>query len=327
MHKNKWMGILFLWIWVAMPLSTFSQNTQEFVPKSVRFVYLVSSDRAENPAYTAAIQMAALNIQTWYKKQLGTTFLINNPVVEIAYSNKNATWFYANPNGNNPDNWGYNNTYDEVHRLLNTQFNDPDFIWVIYSDGPGNSGRGGSGVCIMPEDDLLGLTGQHPEQKEINRWIAGLGHEIGHAFGLSHPADTKKDADAIMWTGIYGKYPDQCYLTTQDKDILNQSPFFFDDQGNPNAGKLEMVEQYVYGEGYFTRYKNLKTKEMVWKETKKSSTEFYDFKETKKSAGFYYLKSVNRKISIKIPSEGGNSYLSNDGERNWNFFQTLEKIK
>jgi hypothetical protein len=326
MQKKMWMGFLFLWVWLYIPAHVYSQHTQGIVPKSVRFVYLVSSDRMENPAYTSAIQMAALSIQAWYKKQLSTTFLLNNPVVEIAHSDQKATWFYANPNGENRDNWGYNNAYDEVHRLLNAQFNDPDFIWVIYSDGPGNKGRGGSGVCVMPEDDLLGLIGQHPEQKEINRWIAGLGHEIGHAFGLNHPADTQKDADAIMWTGIYGKYPDQCYLTTEDKDLLNHSPFFFDDQGNPNAGKLQMIQQYAYAEGYFTRYKNVKTNETVWQETKIDHSEFYDFKETNQSAGFYYLKSVNREISIKIPCEGGNSYLSVDGGKNWNFFQTIKKL-
>lgn len=326
MQKKRWMGFLFLWAGLFIPAHLYSQNTQGFVPKSVRFVYLVSSDRVENPAYTEAIQMAALSIQAWYKKQLCTTFLLNNPVVEIAHSDKKATWFYSNPNGDDRDNWGYNNTFDEVHRLLNAQFNDPDFIWVIYSDGPGNKGRGGSGVCIMPEDDLLGLTGQHPEQKEINRWIAGLGHEVGHAFGLNHPADTQKDADALMWTGIYGKYPDKCYLTTEDKDILNQSPFFFDDQGNPNAGKLKMIQQYAYMGGYFTRYKNLKTKEMVWKETKTDHSEYYDFKETDQLAGFYYLKSVNREISIKIPYQGGESYLSVDGGQNWNFFQVIEKL-
>lgn len=314
--------LLLLSIFLFHPL-----NAQiQFTPFSVRFVYLVSADRTENTAYTDGIKMAALSIQAWYKKQMGSTFKLNSTVVEIAKSDKNATWFYANPNGENKDNWGYNNTYSEVHRLLNVQFSDPKYMWVIYSDGPGNSGRGGSSVCIMPEDDLLGLIGQHPEQKEINRWIAGMGHELGHALGLNHPKDTKKDADAIMWTGIYGKYPDQCYLTDEDKDILNKSPFFFNDEGIPNSGINTELVKYSYPGGLFTRSKNSKTNAITWAETKTDLSEFYNFNEQSKDMDYYYLKSVNRNLWIRIPIEGGTGHISVDEGLNWRTFQEMKKV-
>src|SRR5690606_18165694 len=119
-----------------------------------------------------------------------------------------------------PDDRQFNNTLAEARKLCGTRWNDPSFTWVIYSDSPGHSGRGGNGITCLPEDDLLGLIGKHPTQKDKRRWIAGLGHELGHAFGLPHPADTTKHADALMWAGIYGKYPDKAYLTDQDKAIL-----------------------------------------------------------------------------------------------------------
>lgn len=301
------------------------QGVQKHGPldKSVRFVYLVSADRQENPAYKAAIEMAARSIQAWYKVQLGTTFRLNDPVVEVAQSDQKASWFYAHANGSNQDDWGYNNALAEGARLLGVKTLDPNYIWVIYSDGPGNKGRGGSGVCIMPEDDLLGLIGQHPEQKDVNRWIAGLGHEAGHAFGLNHPADTEKDADAIMWTGIYGKYPDKCYLTTEDKEILGRSPFFFDDNGNPNSGKSEIIRTYAYSEGWFRRMRNPLTDAITWTETKTDGSANYEFTEEDEDANFYYLKSVDRALYLKIPTDDGIAYISDDDEDNWLYFQEL----
>jgi hypothetical protein len=202
--------------------------------KSVRIIYLVSADRKPRDDFKKAIETAAKDLQSWYAKQLnGPTFRLNNPSVEVVESDKNAQWFYSHPNGDDKDDWGFNNGLAEAQRLVGARYEDPEYVWVIYSDGPGNKGRGGSGVTVLPEDDLLGLVGQHPEQKSVKRWIAGLGHELGHAFGLAHPQDTVKHGDALMWMGIYGKYPDQTYLTEEDKGILMKSPFFFRRNGDP----------------------------------------------------------------------------------------------
>ena len=201
-------------------------------PQSVRVVYLVSADRSVREDFRKGIETAATNLQAWYAGQLGgPTFRLNDPTVEVVKSDKDARWFYSHPNGANQDDWGFNNGLAEARRLVGARYGDPQYVWVIYSDGPGNKGRGGGGVTVLPEDDLLGLVGQHPTQKDVKRWIAGLGHELGHAFGLAHPRDTKKDSDAIMWMGIYGKYPDRTYLTGEDKGILMKSPFFFRPNG------------------------------------------------------------------------------------------------
>ncbi|TAE72459.1 MAG: hypothetical protein EAZ85_09605 [Bacteroidetes bacterium] len=302
------------------------KSAQNLTDKSVRFIYLVSKDRKFNPAYQKGIEMAAKDIQGWYKKQMnGFTFKLNNPIVEVAYSNKAASFFYSNPNGENKDQWGYNNTFAECQRLLKIKYNDPNYIWVIYSDGPGNQGMGGGGVCIMPEDDLLGLIGKHKEQPEINRWIAGLGHEGGHAFGLPHPKDTKKDADAIMWTGIYGKYPDKCYLTEEDKAILRKSPFFFDDKGVNIAGESKKIAEYTYSAGKFVKMKNTKTNEITWIETNSQNDVFY-FSETSQDKNFYYLKATNRPIDISIPINNGKGFISTDGGKKWSFFQNFNKL-
>jgi hypothetical protein len=302
------------------------------VDKSVRFVYLVSKDRRYNPDYVKAIEDAAIDVQAWYKKQLnGFTFKINSPVVEVAYSDKDAAYFYGigKPHSN------FFVVLEEVNRLLQARQNDPKYIWVIYSDAPDHSGRGGGGVCIMPENDLIGLIGKSTKYPDIKRWYGGLGHEIGHAFGLPHPNDTKKDEDAIMWTGMYFKYPDKCYLTPEDKAILHKSPFFFDKNNvsiSPISTNdvstnddLKPLVEYVYLRGYFTRLQNTQTKEITWVEETDEGNSFR-FAELKTNAKFYHLKSVNRNIEIRIPFEGGQSQMSINGGQTWRNFQLMEKI-
>ena len=214
----------------------------------MRIVYLVSADRAVREDFRKGIETAAKDLQRWYARQLGgPTFRLNSPVVEVVRSDKDAKWFYGHPNGNNKDDWGFNNGLAEARRLVGARHGDPEYVWVIYSDGPGNKGRGGGGVTVLPEDDLLGLVGQHPQQKDVKRWIAGLGHELGHAFGLAHPRDTDKDADALMWMGIYGKYPDRTYLTDEDKAVLMRSPFFFHPNGEPSSRRPSRGEVRLQG--------------------------------------------------------------------------------
>lgn len=284
--------------------------------KRVRIVYIVSADRDEKPEYTAALDHAIRDLQKWYSKQLGgPTFQLNVPVVEVVKSDKPANWFYDNPNGLNKDNWGYNNTLAEAKRLLGTRRNDPNFVWAVYSDGPGNKGRGGSGVTCLPEDDLLGLVGKHPTQKNKLRWIAGLGHELGHAFGLSHPKDTKKHRDAIMWTGIYGKYPDRTYLTEQDKQILMRCPFFYHKNGEPVFKKGPVITRYVYRGGAFVQHGGIDP--ILWIETKSNSSNEYQFVESRRDDTWIYLYDAGRNFTIRLPIKGGRSSLSTDNGKNW----------
>lgn len=293
--------------------------------RTVRVVYLVSSDREEKPEYTAALKHAISDLQVWYGKQLeGTTFRLSDPVVEVVKSEKPGEWFYAHENGRRKDDWGYNNALAEVNRLLRAKHNDPQYIWVIYSDGPGDKGRGGNGVCVMPEDDLLGLVGKHPEQKDQSRWIAGMGHEVGHAFGLKHPDDTKKHADAIMWTGIYGKYPDKTYLTPEDKRILMRSPFFYRKDDTPVFQLGKTVASYVYTGGAFHQHEGEPTQ---WSETKTNSADGYSFEETRRDEKYAWLRDESRGFALKIPLAGGVVLFSPDRGKTYRPLYTVKPLE
>jgi len=320
-HHHIYLPII-LWLVCNPPAN--AGDAEQPTLRQVRVIYLVSRDREENVEYTAAIEDAIRNLQKWYGRQLGgPTFRLSNPVVEVVKSNRPADWFYGHPNGIRKDDWGYNNTLDEAKRLCGAKHNDPKFVWVIYSDGPGNKGRGGSGVTCLPEDDLLGLVGKHPTQKNKLRWIAGLGHELGHAFGLRHPSDTKKHADAIMWAGIYGKYPDKTYLTDDDKHILMRSPFFYHEDNTPVFQKGEVIVRYKYRGGAFEQHAGRGP--IYWTETKTGSNASYTFEESRRDAKYIFLKDSSRGLTIRLPVRGGRSSLSTDNEKTWRPFYQITK--
>jgi hypothetical protein len=142
-----------------------------------------------------------------------------------------------------------------------------------------------------------------------------LGHELGHAFGLAHPADTKKDADAIMWTGIYGKYPDKTYLTADDKRILMQCPFFYFKDGKPVFQKGEVIVRYSYPGGVFEQHAGKDP--IYWTETKTNGEGTFSFVESRRDAEHIVLSDRSRAVSIRLPVTGGPSFLSTDGEKTW----------
>lgn len=314
-------GFLYFLAFILVPMLVVSAVEVD-QDKTVRVVYLVSKDRQIQTNYLAAVENAIRELRGWYARQLnGPTFKLHNPIVEVAHSSQPADWFYSHPNGENQDDWGFNNTLAEASRLLKARYNDPNYIWVIYSDGPGNKGRGGSGVTCLPEDDLLGLVGKHPTQKDPPRWVGGLGHELGHAFGLPHPADTERDADAIMWAGFYGKYPDKAYLTPQDKKILLRSPFFFTPDGKPVAGKETFTEKFAYAGGYFGKLAG----EPEWKEWKTESIDAFYFEETKRDSDTIWLKDPSRNLLIQLPVKGGASKISSDAGQTWHKLYDVQK--
>ncbi len=210
----------------------------------VRFVYLVPVDREFRPCYQAAIEKAAEHLQVWLARQMGegTTFSTNEPIVEVVQTAHPADWYASNAAGANPDLWFWFNALADGFSLTGGEFDDPQYRWVFYLDADPACNQltgAAAGVALLPANDLRGLTGQQnvppcpgqtPDNGGLCRWIGGLGHELGHALGLPHPAAcedydpaTPCPADALMWTG-YAIYP-ETHLLPEDQTALSASPF------------------------------------------------------------------------------------------------------
>lgn len=204
------------------------------VRPQVRVLYLIPKDRKANRRFSAAIAMAIQRVQSWYQQQLkGHTFSLANKTPEICALPRPSTYYARN---------SWNKLVQDVQRCTLVTHSSKRFTWVLYADvvhackAPGRLGAGLRGITILPRQDMHGLIGARyfddcgKEYKfPVGRYIGGLAHELGHAFGLPHPpgCDQRKpscDLKALMWAG-YASFP-KTYLRTDEKKRLRRSPFF-----------------------------------------------------------------------------------------------------
>ena len=201
----------------------------------VRVLYVVPTDRDFRTEYSAGIQAALSDLQCFYGRQMGgPTFSIFNTIPDYCRLPHQSDYYAS-------DSW--NKVLTDVQECAPVSYGSTQFTWILYVDivhscnAPGRLGAGTTGVTMLPRQDLEGLGGSPTIVDDcgvsytfpVSRWIGGLAHELGHAFGLSHPpgcdsGDAGCDADALMWQGVY-RYPDT-YLRADDKQILLGSPFF-----------------------------------------------------------------------------------------------------
>ena len=211
----------------------------------VRVVYLVPADGAVRDLYVDRLTKAIEHLQVWYRNELGgsTTFSLHKPVVEVIGTSQVTSWYSTNPAGDNSDLWFFFNVVADAFALTGGSFFDPGNIWVFYIDSDPACGQlvgATSGVAVLPANDLRGLAGepnippcvgQTPDTAGVCRWVGGLGHELGHAFGLPHPPACEDaepaticPSDTLLWLG-YIPYPNT-YLLSGDKAMLATSTFF-----------------------------------------------------------------------------------------------------
>lgn len=221
--------------------------------KEVRVVYLVPSDKAIRSDYASAITEAFLNLQEFYRREMGSgfTFALHSPVVEVYRLPHAASWYSTNPSraGAAQSQWFWENTLNDGFALTGGGFNDPNNRWFFYIDADtacGQSIGGNAGVAVVAANDLRGLVGEQnippcptdpPDNSGRLRWIGGAGHELGHSFNVPHPPGCGGGgpnygctggafaAGSLMWVG-YASYPNT-YLLPENKQALSATGFFY----------------------------------------------------------------------------------------------------
>lgn len=211
----------------------------------VRVIYLVPSDKNIRDDYRNEIAKAISDLQRFYREQLGggLAFSLHSPTVEV-YQTPHTSAFYSTGVNARPGGY-FEGVLADGFALTGAGFNDPANRWVFYMDADPACGQyigGTQGVALLAANDLRGLTGQDnvpacpnefPDRNGVNRWVGGLGHELGHTFDLPHPpgcggsggcAGGTLARNSLMWTG-YALYPNT-YLLGEDKTQLLATNFF-----------------------------------------------------------------------------------------------------
>ena len=212
--------------------------------RQVRVIYLVPSDKNVRADYQNEIAKAISDLQRFYREQLGggLAFSLHAPAVEV-YQTPHAASFYSTGDNARPGGF-FEGVLADGFALTGGGFNDPNNRWVFYVDADPACGQGiggTQGVALLAANDLRGLTGQanvpvcpneSPDTFGVNRWVGGLGHELGHTFNLPHPPGCDAGhctggsfaANSLMYFG-YAFYPNT-YLLDENKTQLLATNFF-----------------------------------------------------------------------------------------------------
>lgn len=162
--------------------------------KVVHFVYFVEGDQTFNQSQRDNIEKQAFAFQRYFFEQLGVTFYLNEPVVDVIEADHPASWYLTNPDGIHSDERWYRlgNIKNEVYRKLGIRNFDPNHRVVNYPTTRHDGRVGGNfGGAWMDGDDLTcmatpnGVNYPYDERNSAH-CLGHVAHEFGHVLGLGH---------------------------------------------------------------------------------------------------------------------------------------------
>ncbi|MEV0234813.1 cellulose binding domain-containing protein [Nonomuraea sp. NPDC050786] len=201
------------------PTSPMSPTPGNPPARTVRVYWLKPSDVAYDQRYPDGITKVMQEAQRFFKQELGKTFTLNSPVVEVVNGDHPRSWYENTPNCGEKYWWAVCNMQEELRRKFG--LGAPDSRWLnvgeVSAEGDGAGGGGGNGWVILSGHDADGAAGVNGP---MNRWYGGMAHELGHAFGL--PDATSTDG-TCMSASLYD-YPN-CHFSQAQKDSILRGPY------------------------------------------------------------------------------------------------------
>ena len=197
--------------------------------KSVRMFYIIPSDKTYSQVYYDAIVNNANTVRQWYNTQLGKTYKLNNPIVKVVYSTIASNTFLNTPGpaGSDPSSWFL---FYSLAVLKNEGLRDPNndanYIYNVFTPVANPLGYGiwgGTRAAGIPDFGLAQLSSLNPGA--FNSGMGLWSHELGHSFGLNHPA-VADPANIMTTPGGINAWPTSGIITT-DKTIVLASSFVF----------------------------------------------------------------------------------------------------
>jgi hypothetical protein len=174
--------------------------------KVVHFVYFVEADQDYSESQHADIERQAYAFQNYWYEQLGVTFYLNRPVVDVIEADYESAWYVDTPDGIHNDSRWYRlgNVKSEVYAKLGIQDFDADHRVVSYPTSRYDGRVGGNfGGAWMDGDDLTCMPGNGPTYPydDLNpaHCLGHAAHEFGHILGLDHEGPN----DDCMQYGFY----------------------------------------------------------------------------------------------------------------------------
>jgi len=187
--------------------------------KTVRVFWVHPSDVPADTVHPEGIAKVMKEAQRYYKQELGKTFRLNDPVVEVVAGQHPRSYYENTPQ------WGEKYWYSvanmQIELLDRFKLGNPDNRWLLVGEisAEGDGAGGGANIgwvmlCQHDADGSIGIGG------DMNRWYGGMVHELGHAFGLPDSTYT----DGTPMSASFYSYPNTHFTEAQKNAILN-GPF------------------------------------------------------------------------------------------------------